>query len=215
MIVFIRATGNCVNFPAPLSELLIFSAILDFRRKKYLWPAVLVYPQFCAGKTGYQSFRRMRNGRLRDKENLRWQLENFESSTVTKFWHNCHLIVKIMEENREEYSAVETQSADGNSQQSQVLQTDRDLEDQQNARASLREKFLRLLFASCNKPACFSMHERTLVQGIFRGTDIDMENLQVSELQTPMGVLSEALLRSSDVLSFTVDFEAWPREAVA
>ena len=113
-----------------------------------------------------------------------------------------------MEDNREEYSAVGTQSTDGNSQQSQFLQTDRDLEDQQNTRASLRDKFLRLLFASCNKPACFSMHERTLVQGIFRGTDIDMENLQVSELQTPMGVLSEALLRSSDVLSFTVDFEA-------
>lgn len=110
-----------------------------------------------------------------------------------------------MEDNREEYSAVKTESADSNSQ---VLQTDCDLEDQQNARASLREEFLRLLFASCNKPACFSMRERTLIQGIFRGTDIDMENLQVSELQTPMGVLREALLRSSDVLSFTVDFEA-------
>ena len=76
MIVLIRATGNCVNFPAPLSELIIFSAILDFRRKKYLWPAVIAYPQFYAGKTGYQSFRRMQNGRLRGE---------FEM-TVQKLW---------------------------------------------------------------------------------------------------------------------------------
>ena len=88
---------------------------------------------------------------------------------------------------------------------STFLQTD--VEDEQNARAFLRERFLRLVFASYNKAARFSMHEKTLVQALFRGTDIDMENLQVSELQTPMGVLPEALLRSSDVLSFTVDFE--------
>lgn len=88
----------------------------------------------------------------------------------------------------------------------EVMQTE--IEDEQNARAFLRERFLRLLFACYNKPTCFSMHEKTQVQAIFRGTDIDMENLQVSELQTPMGVVPEALLRSSDVLSFTVDFES-------
>ena len=89
---------------------------------------------------------------------------------------------------------------------SKVLQID--IEDEQNARAFLRERFLRTLFASYNKLACFSMHEKTQVEAIFRATDIDMENFQVSELQTPMGVLPEALLRSSDVLLFTVDFES-------
>lgn len=82
------------------------------------------------------------------------------------------------------------------------------IEDEQSSRAFLRERFIRLLFACYNKPAHFSMHERTQVQAVFRGTDIDMENLQVSELQTPMGVVPEALLRSSDVLSFTVDFKS-------
>ena len=92
-------------------------------------------------------------------------------------------------------------SADCNSK---VLQID--IEDEQNARAFLRGRFLRTLFATYNKPACFSMHEKTQVKAIFRATDIDMENFQVSELQTPIGVLPEALLRSSDVLLFTVDF---------
>lgn len=93
-------------------------------------------------------------------------------------------------------------SADYNSQ---ALQTDTEAE--QSARAFLRERFLRIVFATYNKAACFSMHEKTQVEAIFRATDIDMENFQVSALQTPMGVLPEALLRSSDVLFFTVDFE--------
>ena len=79
-------------------------------------------------------------------------------------------------------------------------------EDEQKVGAYLRERFLRSIFAAYNKPVCFLMQEKTQVEAIFRATDIDMENFEVSELQTPMGVVSEALLRSSDVLSFTVDF---------
>jgi len=86
-----------------------------------------------------------------------------------------------------------------------ILQTY--IKDEQSARAFLRERFLRTVFATYNKVAYFSMHEKTQVEAIFRATDIDMENFQISALQTPMGVLSEALLRSSDVLFFTVDFE--------
>ena len=86
-----------------------------------------------------------------------------------------------------------------------VLKTS--IEDEHNARAFLRERFLHTVFATYNKVACFSMHEKTQVEAIFRATDIDMENFQVSALQTPMGVLPEALLRSSDVLFFTVDFK--------
>lgn len=89
--------------------------------------------------------------------------------------------------------------------ESKVLTTD--IEAEQDARAQLRDVFLRSIFASCNKPACFLMHEKTQVEAIFVATDINIENFQVSELQTPMGVLNEALLRSSDVLSFTIDLE--------
>ena len=89
---------------------------------------------------------------------------------------------------------------------SDPIQTD--IEDEQSARAFLRDRFLRVVFACYGKPASFSMHERTHVEALFRGTDIDMEKFQVSELQTPMGVVPEALIRSSDVLSFTVDFRS-------
>ena len=89
--------------------------------------------------------------------------------------------------------------------ESKVLTTD--IEAEQDARAQLRDVFLRSIFASCNKPACFLMHEKTQVEAIFVATDINIENFQVSELQTPMGVVNEALLRSSDVLSFTIDLE--------
>lgn len=81
------------------------------------------------------------------------------------------------------------------------------IETEQDARAQLRNGFLRSIFATCNKPACFLMHEKTQVEAILVATDINIESFQVSELQTPMGVVSEALLRSSDVLSFTVDLE--------
>ncbi|KAJ7337805.1 Gem-associated protein 7 (Gemin7) [Desmophyllum pertusum] len=110
-----------------------------------------------------------------------------------------------MEDSNEDLSDLHSDktSADCNSKPSQT-----DIEDEQNARAFLRERFLRTLFATYNKPACFSMHEKTQVEAVFRATDIDMENLQVSGLQTPMGVLHQALLRSSDVLLFTVDFES-------
>ena len=113
------------------------------------------------------------------------------------------LIIQSMEDSEEGCS--HTQTAEKSAEcDAKIMQTE--IEDEQNARAFLRERFLRVLFASYNKPACFSMHEKTQVQAIFRGTDIDMENVQVSELQTPIGVLPEAMLRSSDVLSFTVDF---------
>ena len=78
-------------------------------------------------------------------------------------------------------------------------------EEQQNARSYLRERFLRALFAVYDKPASFSMHERTKVDATFRATDINLENFQVSQLQTPTGVVEEAELRSSDVLSFIVE----------
>ena len=86
------------------------------------------------------------------------------------------------------------------------LEKENNIEEEEDARAFLRERFLRTLFSIYNKPASFSMHERTQVQALFRATDIDMENFQVSDLQTPMGVVPEALLRSSDVLSFKMEF---------
>lgn len=198
MIVLIRATGNCVNFPAPPSEL-AFSAILNKKTETAV--------QYGQRFTFYKSRHSMQGGRSERKGGRR--LEDGGTDGVNfAFWERHiqdKLISRGMEDSSEDLSNSESNkaSADCNSEALEI-----DIEDEQNARAFLRERFLRTLFATYNKPACFSMHEKTQVEAIFRATDIDMENFQVSELQTPMGVLPEALLRSSDVLLFTVDFES-------
>ncbi len=74
----------------------------------------------------------------------------------------------------------------------------------QQSRAFLRERFLRALFAVSNKPCTFRMYEKTVVNATFRSTDIETTAFQVSNLVTPMGVLPEALIRASDVLTVTV-----------
>jgi gem associated protein 7 len=74
----------------------------------------------------------------------------------------------------------------------------------QQSRVFLRERFLRALFAVSNKPCTFRMYEKTLVNATFRSTDIEATAFQVSNLVTPMGVLPEALIRASDVLTITV-----------
>lgn len=131
--------------------------------------------------------------------------ENILRSVLSGTNIQDNLIFRDMESSNEEQGNSQSNKSSTDCH-SKVLQID--MEDEQNARAFLRERFLRTLFATYNKPACFSMHEKTQVEAIFRATDIDLENFQVSELQTPMGVLPEALLRSSDVLLFTVDFES-------
>ncbi|EDO42805.1 predicted protein [Nematostella vectensis] len=76
--------------------------------------------------------------------------------------------------------------------------------DEQEIRSFLRERFLKSIQTMYNKPAVFTMHERTEVRAVFRGTDINIENFAVSELKSPIGLIPEAILRASDVLCFTV-----------
>ncbi|KAM9481406.1 gem-associated protein 7 [Clarias gariepinus] len=78
-----------------------------------------------------------------------------------------------------------------------------DLEDEQRLRSELRERFLRTLISMTDKRVHFRMFERVEVQAKFGASDIDVLNFQVSELQTPLGVQKEALLRSQDVISYS------------
>lgn len=75
---------------------------------------------------------------------------------------------------------------------------------QQAERVYLREHFLRSMKGLMGHAATFHMHERTTVTGTFRGCDIDVENFAVSKLQTALGCQPAAILRASDVISFTV-----------
>ncbi|XP_060778786.1 gem-associated protein 7 [Neoarius graeffei] len=75
------------------------------------------------------------------------------------------------------------------------------IEQEQRLRSELRERFLRTLIAMTDKQVHFRMYEKVQVRAKFRASDIDVLNFQVSDLQTPLGVQKEALLRCQDVIS--------------
>lgn len=79
--------------------------------------------------------------------------------------------------------------------------TDRTKEEQ---RTFLRERFLRLMAALNGQEAEVSMFEKTKVTCVLGPVDIDLQHIQVHELVTPMGIIPDAVLRSSDVISLTV-----------
>ncbi|XP_077397514.1 gem-associated protein 7 [Festucalex cinctus] len=79
------------------------------------------------------------------------------------------------------------------------------LKQEQVARAQLRERFLRCLLATRDKKVTFHMHGDVTVDATFGCCDIDVLNLQVSDLHTPIGVQKEALIRCQDVISYTFD----------
>lgn len=77
------------------------------------------------------------------------------------------------------------------------------LEEEQRSRSELRERFLRSLIAMTGKEVQFSLYEKVQVQATFAASDIDILNFQVSNLQTPLGVQKEALLRCQDMISYS------------
>ncbi|KAK3548169.1 hypothetical protein QTP70_005196 [Hemibagrus guttatus] len=79
----------------------------------------------------------------------------------------------------------------------------REMEEEQRIRSELRERFLRTLIAMTNKHVHFRMYEKVQVQAKFGASDIDVLNFQVSDLQTPLGVQKEALLRCQDMISYS------------
>lgn len=74
---------------------------------------------------------------------------------------------------------------------------------EQRARATLRERYLRSLLAMVGHPVSFTLHEGVHVTAQFGATDLDVANFYVSQLQTPIGVQAEALLRCSDIISYS------------
>ncbi|XP_074225549.1 gem-associated protein 7 isoform X2 [Camelus bactrianus] len=74
---------------------------------------------------------------------------------------------------------------------------------EQRARAVLRERYLRSLLAMVGRQVSFTLHEGVHVTAYFGATDLDVANFYVSQLQTPIGVQAEALLRCSDIIAYT------------
>ncbi|XP_074259607.1 gem-associated protein 7-like [Saimiri boliviensis] len=73
----------------------------------------------------------------------------------------------------------------------------------QRAQAALPERYLRSLLAMVGRQVSFALHEGVHVAAHFGATNLDVANFYVSQLQTPIGVQAEALLRCCDIISYT------------
>ncbi|XP_075682529.1 gem-associated protein 7 isoform X1 [Rhinoderma darwinii] len=74
----------------------------------------------------------------------------------------------------------------------------------QKIRSNLRLHFLRSLIASSGCPVTFTLYQRVTVSAErFNVCDIEGHNFQVSNLQTPLGVQKEALIRGPDIISYS------------
>ncbi|XP_046741938.1 gem-associated protein 7-like [Diprion similis] len=77
--------------------------------------------------------------------------------------------------------------------------------DKQEARAFLRERFLRVMTGVIGKQAKFHMHENTKVNAEFRGCDVDCLEIFARNLETPLGKVPEAILRATDVICIEIN----------
>ena len=73
----------------------------------------------------------------------------------------------------------------------------------QEQRTYLRERFLRLLTSIQKLPAQFTLVNGNTVTATFGSSDVDVLHVQVNNLDTPLGRQPEALLRSTDIISFS------------
>ncbi|NXK22728.1 GEMI7 protein, partial [Arenaria interpres] len=73
----------------------------------------------------------------------------------------------------------------------------------QEARAALRQRYLRGLAAARGRPTHFSLLAGVQVDAVFGAADVEAVAFQVDALRTPLGVEAAALLRCTDVLAFS------------
>lgn len=82
------------------------------------------------------------------------------------------------------------------------------LEKNQQARAFLRERFLRVI-SGClqGNTTTFTLYENNIVKATFACADSKMRHICVKNLETALGTQPNAILRSSDIISFKVDIK--------
>ena len=78
-------------------------------------------------------------------------------------------------------------------------------ETKQEQRTFLRERFLRFLTSIQKSSAQFALANGNTVSANFGSSDVDILHIQVTDLETPLGKQPEALLRSTDITSFTTE----------
>ncbi|XP_034247526.1 gem-associated protein 7-like isoform X2 [Thrips palmi] len=78
-------------------------------------------------------------------------------------------------------------------------------EEVQQARSYLRERFIRALLAMNGRTANFRMYENTNVSAVFGSCDREFVNIYVKSLDTPLGSIPDALLRTNDIECISIN----------
>mmetsp|Transcript_40182 Transcript_40182/g.55788 ORF Transcript_40182/g.55788 Transcript_40182/m.55788 type:complete len:93 (-) Transcript_40182:185-463(-) len=74
-------------------------------------------------------------------------------------------------------------------------------EDLSESRSVLRMRLLKLWINASNHPAEITLQDGSQVKATFRSTDSAQEHIFVSDLQTPIGKVSNGLIRATDIAS--------------
>jgi len=73
-----------------------------------------------------------------------------------------------------------------------------------------REKFIRFLLAMNKKAIELNLYENTKVKGFFEAADTSFRNIAVSQLLTPIAVYDSATIRTSDIMTISVNLLDMP-----
>ena len=74
-------------------------------------------------------------------------------------------------------------------------------ESEQYKRTQRRLKFLSLVEWLENKQVVMETYKGADVNGVFRSADYEFANIHVHSLNTPIGLVPEAIIRTSDIVS--------------
>lgn len=77
--------------------------------------------------------------------------------------------------------------------------------EERKQRAELRERYIRFLLKLTQKEVEIQLHDRTYVRGKFIAFKANNAHFAVDLLQTPIGVINHAVIRSSDTIAMTAD----------
>lgn len=83
-----------------------------------------------------------------------------------------------------------------------------EIQEQQAQRTFLRERFLRLLTSISDLPAEIVLCNKKKVNARFGSSDVDILHFQVNNLHTPIGVQPSAILRTTDIISLSIQLDS-------
>ncbi|RNA31059.1 gem-associated 7-like [Brachionus plicatilis] len=74
------------------------------------------------------------------------------------------------------------------------------MESNQENNFEMRKKFLNFLMKLIKKPVQIKTFQGADIGGTIRSVDYDLSNIHLGNMQTPIGIIPEALIRTNDVL---------------